>query len=1026
LADSYGKLPLTFELNNGQTDPRVKFLSRGHGYVLFLTSDGAVLGLQNNNPPRRGENMKEANAPASSHPGGTQNLVSTTLRMKLVNANRALRISGLEPQPGRSNYLRGNDPAKWRTQIANYSRVRYQDAYPGIDLIYYGNPQQLEYDFVVSPGADPRAITLNFATDDETARSHGAVLLRLDSNGDLIASLGDSEVRLLRPVVYQLDLPTPRQTTEQAVAPTLRNAVDARWILNAKGEAGFGIGAYDPKRPLIIDPALNYSTYLNGSSASNAYSVAVDSSGNAYVTGSTLSTDFPTSTPFQNTNHGRYDAFVAKLNSTGTGLVYSTYLGGSGTDYAFSIAVDAAGNAYVAGTTGSSDFPTTVGAFQPKCGGGVTGCKGPDIFVTKLDPSGSALSYSTYLGGTGDDRGYAIALDPAGNVYVTGKTTSPDFPTTPGSFQTTLKGPTNVFVTALNPTGSGLVYSTYLGGSASDQANAIAVDASGDAYVAGSTTSTDFPTTPGAFQTSRLGPANAFVTQVNATGNALQYSTYLGGSNTDVAWGIKVDASGNAVAVGQTLSADFPTTPGAFQTTCGGSCAANNAFVTEINATGSTLNYSTFLGGSAEQEAFAVALDSAGDAYVTGRSTAKDYPTTPGAFKTTGGVGFDATLTELDPTGSRLIYSTYFGGSASDNGLGIDVSSSGNIYVTGRTFSNNFPTTPGAFMPTCPLCPPGVDPDIFVAEFVPGDQVWPLALKFPCRAIGNTSSALTTTLSNSGRTALNISGVEITGNNPSDFGQTNSCGSSLAAGASCTISVKYTPSAPGSRSAILNLSDDAANSPQSVALTGTATPISISPGSLTFAAQVIGTSSAPQTTTLSNIGTVTANITNISLTGQYSQSNTCSSPLDPGTSCTISAVFQPTASGIQKGSISIADDQGGLQTVALRGIATAISFSPTAVNFGNQAKGTSSQPQPVTMINVGSSTITINKIWLSGGQPNNFSQTNNCGAALAAGASCTISVTFTPLTKGPLTANLTVADTGGASPQKVPVSGNGF
>jgi Beta-propeller repeat len=616
LADSYGKLPLTFELNNGQTDPQVKFLSRGHGYVLFLTSDGAVLGLQNNNPPGRGENMKEANAPASSHPGGTQNLVSTTLRMKLVNANRALRISGLEPQPGRSNYLRGNDPAKWRTQIANYSRVRYQDAYPGIDLIYYGNPQQLEYDFVVSPGADPRAITLNFATDDETARSHGAVPLRLDRNGDLIASLGDSEVRLLRPVVYQLDLPTPRQTTEQAVAPALRNAVDAHWILKDKGEVGFGIGAYDPKRPLIIDPALNYSTYLSGSSASNAYSVAVDSSGNAYVTGSTLSTDFPTRTPFQNTNHGKYDAFVAKLNSTGTGLVYSTYLGGHGTDYAFGIAVDAAGSAYVAGTTGSSDFPTTVGAFQPKCGGSGTACKGvADAFVTKLDPNGSVLSYSTYLGGTGDDRGYAIALDRAGNAYVTGKTSSQDFPTTPGSFQTTLKGTTNVFVAALNSTGSGLVYSTYLGGSASDQANAIAVDASGDAYVAGSTTSADFPTTPGAFQTSRLGPANAFVTQVNATGNALQYSTYLGGSNTDVAWGIKVDASGNAVAVGQTLSADFPTTPGAFQTTCGGGCLTNNAFVTEINATGSTLNYSTFLGGSAEQEAFAVALERAAGGY---------------------------------------------------------------------------------------------------------------------------------------------------------------------------------------------------------------------------------------------------------------------------------------------------------------------------------------------------------------------------------------------------------------------------
>ncbi len=310
--------------------------------------------------------------------------------------------------------------------------------------------------------------------------------------------------------------------------------------------------------------------------------------------------------------------------------------------------------------------------------------------------------------------------------------------------------------------------------------------------------------------------------------------------------------------------------------------------------------------------------------------------------------------------------------------------------------------------------------------FVPGDQVWPLALSFGNPIVGVSTSPLTTTLSNSGSTALNISGINIIGPNAGEFSQSaTTCGSSLAAGASCTIAVIVTPAAAGVRSASLSIGDDAANSPQTVALSGTATAMSVSPPSLTFATQLVGTSSAPRTTTVSNMGTVTANITNISVTGQYSQTNTCSTPLTPGASCTISAIFQPVSAGALKGSLSIADDQGGLQTVALSGTATVIGFSPTSVNFGNQAKGTSSPPQVVTMNNVGTSTVTISKFGFTGPQASNFSQTNTCGSTLAGGSSCTISVTFTPLAKGPRSAALAVWDSGGASPQKVPLSGNG-
>ncbi len=682
--EAYGRVPLSFEANQGQTDSSVKFLSRGSGFTLFLTSIEAVLVLRQ----PRGE-PSAASHEAGVKARGSEKTDAAVVRMRLEGANARPQMVGLEELSGKSHYFLGNDPAAWRTNIPTYARVSYQEVYRGIDLVYYGNQGRLEFDFVVAPGADPGAIRLRF---------QGAVGLAIDAQGDLILATAGGDIRLHKPVVHQ--------EVEGG-----RREIAGAYVLKEGDEVGVDVAVYDTGKPLIIDPVLSYSTYLGGRGADQGLGIAVDASGNAYVTGVTESVNFPTTAgAFQPTLRGFTDVFVTKLNPTGSALVYSTYLGGSGSDFGSGIALDASGNAYVTGSTSSVNFPTTAGAFQTTLGGFT------DAFVTKLNPTGSALVYSTYLGGSGgDDVGNGIAVDASGNAYVRGATESANFPTTAGAFQTTFGGGAeDVFVTKLNPTGSALVYSTYLGGSGQDCGFGIAVDASGNAYVTGFTESANFPTTAGAFQTTYGGFTDAFVTKLNPTGSALVYSTYLGGSGFDSGNGIAVDASGNAYVTGDTRSfSDFPTTAGAFQTTFGG--GADDVFVTKLNPTGSALVYSTFLGGSGNEEGQGIAVDASGNAYVTGETRSPNFPTTAGAFQTTlgGGASTDAFVTKLNPTGSALVYSTYLGGSGGDGGFGIALDASGNAYVTGFTESANFPTTAGAFQTTL-----GGDADAFMAKIV--------------------------------------------------------------------------------------------------------------------------------------------------------------------------------------------------------------------------------------------------------------------------------------------------------------------
>ncbi|MDX8367213.1 SBBP repeat-containing protein [Cytobacillus sp. IB215665] len=450
--------------------------------------------------------------------------------------------------------------------------------------------------------------------------------------------------------------------------------------------------SYDTDHTLIIDPTLSYSTYLGGEGIEAGFSIAVDGMGNAYVTGATSSTNFPT-TPgaFQTTLDGFLDTFVTKINATGTALIYSTYLGGSDNEMGAGISTDTNGNAYLTGVTNSTNFPTTPGAFQTMLNGDNA------AFVTKINATGTDLIFSTYLGGDGDDAGNDIALDAQGNAFVTGRTESTDFPTTFGAFQTMLMGVQSAFVTKVNASGTDLVYSTYLGGDGGDVGIGIALDAQGNAFATGVTNSTNFPTTLGAFQMMLNGNNAAFVTKVNATGTDLIFSTYLGGDGDDGSAGITVDIHGNTFVTGVSTSTNFPTTLGAFQTMLMG---GQSAFVTKVNAMGTDLIFSTYLGGNSDDTGFGIAVDAHGNTFVIGTTESTNFPTTVDAFQTMLMGGQSAFVTKVNAMGTALIFSTYLGGNSDDTGFGITVNAHGNAFVTGSTESINFPTTVGAFQTT--------------------------------------------------------------------------------------------------------------------------------------------------------------------------------------------------------------------------------------------------------------------------------------------------------------------------------------
>jgi hypothetical protein len=597
--------------------------------------------------------------------------------LKLQNHQTNPKAEGKIKQAGYYNYLIGNDPSKHASNVGLYKEALVKNVYNGIDLRYYFDNGYLRYDFIVQPGADPSQI--KFELDGE--------FKEYLKNNTLCYTTRFGEVQMQDLYVYQ---------------QSDKKQVQAKFI-QQNGAWQFQLSAYDKTQPLIIDPLI-YSTYIGGSGFDIGVDIAVDNSGNAYITGYTSSTNYViTPGSFQTTNGGSIDVFVTKLNSTGTGLIYSTYIGGSGNDECRAIAIDGSGNAYITGFTNSNNYDITPGAFQTIIEGG------REVFVTKLNSTGTGLIYSTFIGGSHEDFGYDIAIDGSDNAYVTGTTYSSDYDTTPGAFQTTNGGNYDVFVTKLNSTGNTLIYSTYIGGSANDIGNDIAIDGSGNAYITGITASTDYDITPGAFQTTYGGGTNdVFVTKLNSTGTGLIYSTYIGGSGIDEGYSIAIDGSGNAYITGNTASTNYDITTGAFQTANGGS---GDVFVSKLNSTGTGLIYSTYIGGSGIDEGYSIAIDGSGNAYITGNTESTNYDITPGAFQTTNGGGKDVFVSKLNSTGTGLIYSTYIGGSSNDNGNDIAIDGSGNAYVTGYTNSSDYDITPGAFQTT-----KGVGTDVFVTK----------------------------------------------------------------------------------------------------------------------------------------------------------------------------------------------------------------------------------------------------------------------------------------------------------------------
>lgn len=931
---NYGKLPLTFEANHGQTDSQVRFISRGLGYTAFLTSDGMVLSL-------RASQVVASSAAARAV--STTPSKRATLQFRLLGAARNPVVVGEVPQLGRVNYFIGNNPAKWQRNVPTYAQVRYKSIYPGIDLVYHGNHRQLEYDFAVAPGADPERIHFEI---------RGARQMHIGTDGSLVLITGNGEIHFQAPTVYQ-------ESNGQSVA------VNGGYVVNDPTHISFHVAQYDPNKPLVIDPVLVYSTYLGGSGDDQPSGIAVDTAGNVYVAGSTDSTDFPLST-LGSLPAGNTHVFVAKLDATGSNLLYADYLGGNSQDYGYALALDSANNVYVTGGTASSNFPM-VNPFQGTYPGSF------NAFVTKISPDGSSLLYSTYFGGNASDIPSSIAVDPAGDMIIAGYTSSINLPVA-NAYQSTVSANQGGmygnygFLTKFSPDGSSLIYSTYFGGNSNLPLNCgdspcwpqpdsiiagMAVDTAGNAYVTGITNTYNFPVTEGAYlATNSAQPYSSvgFVSKFSG-GGGLQYSTYFyeaSGLVTNIT-AIAVDGSGSAYITGLALSdGTFPITstsicdPGVYGWEC------NYAFVTKFDTTGATLLYSTFLGPNNNAIPQGIVLDGNNNAYILAF-------TGSGSFSTVNGIenfsnGNETLLVEIDAAASVQLFATYLGGSGNDQPApaGIALDASGNLYVAGMTDSSDFPVTQSAFQSML-----GGNIDAFILKIgagsAPAVSLSPGFLQYASQTVGSSSQAQTVLLRNMGSAALSISSISITG----DFAETDDCGTSVSGAGSCTFSVTFTPTDLGSRSGTIVIEDDAAGSSHTVSLVGSGLGpvVTLAPSSLSFSGAPVGTSSTAQTVTLANIGNMALNVSGIQVAGDYTQSNNCPSSLFAGYTCAINVTFTPTGSGTRNGTVTINDSAAGSpQIVGLSGAGSDFSLASSASNATVKAGATATYTMTVAPV----------------------------------------------------------------------------
>ncbi|MGI9103240.1 MAG: choice-of-anchor D domain-containing protein [Terriglobales bacterium] len=1011
-ASTFARRGIFFEANYGQVDPQVYFLARGRGYVSYLTKAGMTFDFRSPLQPY------------------------AVVRTRFAGANADARVTGMDELPGKSNYLLGRDPAQWHSGIPSYRKARFADLYPGVDLICYGRENELEYDFVLAPNAAPASIIFTIEGAERLERNPvGDLVLHITSGGEMV---------MRKPVAYQ-------------VVDGIRRLVPASFVIATKNQIRFEVGDYDTAQPLVIDPVLSYSTYLGGNDFDNATSIAADASGNVYVTGVTSSLNFPTSNAVQPSKGGSSDVFVAKLDPTGASLIYSTYLGGSGWDSAASIAVDADGNAYITGTTNSMDFPVTASAYQPSpvspyndvfvtklsatgssllyssyLGGSadeqgqglaldanrnvfvVGATQSSDFpvtagafqsalqgsgkaFLAEVDTSqsgGASLVYSTYFGGTGYEIAWGVAVDSQGKALIVGQTSSSDLPMK-NAYQTTLKGSANAYLAKLDTTQAGpagLLYSTYLGGNSYDYATAIAVDGNGFAYVGGGATSPDFPTTAGAYQAAPPhGTGDAFVAKIDPSqsgAGSLLYATLLGGNESsgylsgELVSGMVVDTLGNAYVTGYTASQDFPLVS-----------AFSNGFTQQTCSYYQSYYY-----------------------YVS---------------YTCGNAGF---YTELRADGRALLASSYVGAGGYDSGNAIAADGAGNVYVSGNS-AGFFPVTPGAYQTVF-----GGTSDAFVVKIalgnVAGFALDTFSLNFPDVAVGGTSQAQQVTLTNAGSASLSISSIAGSGDFQADA---SACGTSLGNGARCAVQVTFHPTGTGPRSGVLTFTDSAASSPQSVSLSGNglvASTLSVSATSLDFGSVTLGASSANKVLTLTNTGPSTVVINSFTLTGANASEfvlGTWNCPTAGGTlavnaSCSYNFTFTPASTGTRSATFTIYDNSStGPHIVPMTGTGvatTTINISPGTFSFAGQAVGTTSAVQTVTLSNTGSGALGISSIIASNADFAVWS--NTCGFSLAAGSMCTIGVVFTPVADGARTALLLFTDTGPGTPQSIGLSGSAF
>jgi uncharacterized protein (TIGR03437 family) len=926
-----GKLPLRFEENRGAGAHReAKYTARGPNFVLSLAP---------------GQNWLEWRDGSSGHPA--------QLRTQLIHADPAASMEPDDRLPGTANYFIGHEG--WRTGVPGFGRIRYRNVYPGIDLVFHGEGGRLEYDFVLAPQADPSAIRLDLS-------GHRAA--RIAADGDLVLTTAAGEIRWKRPEIYQ----------EVAGA---RQPVNGRFVLAHGRTVRFQVDRFDRGKTLVIDPALKYSTYIGGKGNDSARGLAVDGAGNVYVAGASSSNELPTRSAYQPNFGGGTaglltgDGFVAKFSPTGA-LVYLTYLGGSQDDGITALAVDSAGNAYVTGATNSTDFPV-VNPFQAQFGGfGGSALRPGDAFVAKLGPNGDKLIYSTYLGGNRDEIGLAIAIDSAGNAYVTGATSSLNFPVTPGgtAFQPTLSGvggepfrhqtdlaplfePGDAFVTKLDPTGSKLLFSTYLGGTQDDTTLAIAVDSASNVYVGGCTISSSFPTTPGALQTTYHGSeqqnyffstGDGFITKLNATGSALLYSTYFGGTGDDCITGIAVDATGNVYMAGATTTPDLPTTAGAFQPLYHGYFTLpfliaqdfGDGFVGKLDPTGKKLLYLSYLGGRTNDAATAIAIDSQGNAYVTGFTDSIDFPTTSGALQTQlagdGGLGDylfygDAFVSVVNPTGTALLYSSFFGGNRDERPFGVAVDAGGNVYVVGNTVSTDLPVTANALQKTFAgfggHVPGAMRGDAFYAVFsglvvtAPPPPPSPAVI-----SVANAEGGSTTIAPN---TWTEIKGTNLSSTTRiwqgSDFAANNGQMPTALDGISVTMG--------GKKAFVYYISPTQINVLTPPDLATGAVPVVVQNGTLTgaaFSAQALALS--PSFFVNNGGPYVLATHANTTLIGPTSLYPGFSTPAAPGETIVLYANgFGPTATPIVSGSVTQSGSLANFPVVTIGGAGASVSFA---------------------------------------------------------------------------------------------------